>query len=137
VKEYDFSSIITMKLIVSVTIIVIIFYLLINIFGQRFINILLEVLEIIVYDIYYVFDIRECNSKYYEVVPNGDIGGKVRYEFIVDRRRCNGSRTRSCKYDITGCNGGILVWNYVFSNDSSSEKGAEEKGCSCQFGGGW
>ncbi len=57
-KEYDFSSIITMKLIVSVTIIVIIFYLLINIFGQRFINILLEVLEIIVYDIYYVFDIR-------------------------------------------------------------------------------
>ena len=54
-KEYDFSSIITMKLIVSVTIIVIIFYLLINIFGQRFINILLEVLEIIVYDIYYVF----------------------------------------------------------------------------------
>lgn len=59
-KEYDFSSIITMKLIVSVTIIVIIFYLLINIFGQRFINILLEVLEIIVYDIYYVFDMGSC-----------------------------------------------------------------------------
>lgn len=72
------------------------------------------------YDIYYVFDCLQT-------APNGNIGGIIEDEFIVGRSRCGGW-TRGCKYDITGCHGGILVWNHVFSDDSSAEKGAEKEG---------
>ena len=53
-----------------------------------FINILLEELENVVYDIYYVFDCLQT-------APNGNIGGIIEDEFIVGRSRCGGW-TRGC-----------------------------------------